>query len=157
MLRSYPGKTLRAFAFDGRSLPDWNRIMLFNVVEDFKRYTLKALPTLLEKLAYISSLQTSEGRYRHWGLSRLFGDHRAQKGISAVHSELAMSLIRVPIRSIYQDYSDQRAEHPEFLEPESLALKAPANGDELLSVHLQLIQGSLVAVAGQENAPRQVA
>lgn len=131
--------------------------MLFNVAEDFKRYTLKALPTLLEKMAYISSLQNNDGRYRHWGLSRLFGDHRAQKGISAVHSELAMNLIRVPIRNLYHDYSDQRAQHPEFLDPEFLALKAPANGDELLSVHLQLIQGSLVAVAVQERGPQQVA
>jgi len=131
--------------------------MLLNVAEDFKRYTLKALPTLLEKMAYISSLQNGDGRYSHWGLSRLFGDHRAQKGIAVVHSELAMNLIRVPIRSIYQEYSEHRTEHPEFLEPESLALKAPANGDELLSVHLQLIQGSLVAVAAQESGPRQAA
>jgi len=131
--------------------------MLLNVAENFKRYTLKALPTLLAKIAYISSLQNSEGRYRHWGLSRLFGDQRAQKGIAAVHSELAMNLIRVPIRSIYQEYSEQREEHLEFLRPESLALKAPFNGDELLSVHLQLIQGSIVAVAAQENVPRQAA
>ena len=131
--------------------------MLFNVAEDFKRYTLNALPTLLEKMAYISSLQNTEGRYRHWGLSRLFGDHRAQKGIGSVHSELAMNLIRVPIRSIYREYSDQRGEHPEFLEPESLSLKAPASGDELLSVHLQLIQGSLVAVAAHESASHSAA
>lgn len=131
--------------------------MLWSVAEDFKRYTLKALPTLLEKMAYISSLQNSEGRYRHWGLSRLFGDHRAQKGIATVHSELAMNLIRTPIRNIYREYSDQRSEHPEFLEPQSLALRAPANGDELLSVHLQLIQGSLVAVAAHESASRQAA
>lgn len=131
--------------------------MLFNVAEDFKRYTLSAFSTLLEKMAYISSLQDSGGRYRHWGLSRLFGDHRAQKGISAVHSELAMNLTRVPIRNIYREYSDQRSEHPEFLEPESLSLSAPVNGDELLSVHLQLIQGSLVAVAAHESASHQVA
>lgn len=131
--------------------------MLLNIAEDFKRYTLSALPTLLEKMAYISSLQDSNGRYRHWGLSRLFGDHRAQKGISAVHSELAMNLIRVPMRTIYREYSDQRTEHPEFLEPESLSLKAPANGDELLSVHLQLIRGSLVAVASHESASHPAA
>lgn len=131
--------------------------MIFNVAENFKRYTLSALPTLLEKMAYISSLQDSNGRYRHWGLSRLFGDHKAQKGISAVHSELAMNLIRVPMRTIYREYSDQRTEHPEFLEPESLTLRAPANGDELLSVHLQLIRGSLVAVAGHESASHPAA
>ena len=133
--------------------------MLFNVAEDFKRYTLKALPTLLEKLAYISSLQSSEGGYKHWGLSRVFGDHKAQKGIASVHSELAMNLIRIPIRRIYKEYhiAAQRAEHPELLHPDSLTLKAPSNGDELLSVHLQLIRGSLVAVAAHEPSTHQAA
>ena len=128
--------------------------MLLNVVENFKKYTLNSLPTLLEKLAYISSLQNPEGRYRHWGLGRLFGDHRAQKGIATLHSELAMELIRIPVKNIYRDYftARQRPGHFELLKPESLALKAPFNGDELLSAHLRLIQGSLASVAGQEIA-----
>lgn len=133
--------------------------MLFTVAEDFARYTLNALPTLLEKLAYISSLQDGDGHYKHWGLSRVFGDHKAQKGIASVHSDLAMNLIRVPIRRIYKEYSTatQRTEHPELLDPGMLALKAPSNGDELLSVHLQLIRGSLVAVAGHEASTHRVA
>jgi len=134
--------------------PDWKAAMLLNVVENFKKYTLNSLPTLLEKLAYISSLQSAEGRYRHWGLSRIFGDHRAQKGIATLHSELAMELIRIPIRKVYSEYftATQRPGHFELLKPESLALKAPFNGDELLSAHLRLVQGSLVSVAGQELA-----
>src|SRR5215472_1671127 len=134
--------------------------MYFNVAEDFKKRTLSALPTLLEKLAYISSLQSGDGRYIHWGLSRSFGDYKAQKGISAIHAELAMKLIRLPIRGIYRDYRNAagKTEHPELLNPESLALKGPSNGDELLSSHLRLIQDSLVAVAAQQvSSDHQVA
>ena len=134
--------------------------MFFNATEDFKKRTLTVLPTLLEKLAYISSLQRGEGRYIHWGLSRSFGDYKAQKGISAIHSELALKLIRLPIRGIYRDYriAAEKTEHPELLKPESFTLKAPSSGDELLSSHLRLIQDSLVAVAGQPvNSDHRVA
>lgn len=134
--------------------------MFFNVAEDFKKRTLTALPTLLEKLAYISSLQSSQGRYIHWGLTRSFGDYKAQKGISAIHSELALKLIRLPIRGLYRDYRNaaEKTEHPDLLKPEALSLKAPSNGDELLSSHLRLIQHSLVAVAEQQaDSDHQVA
>jgi len=127
--------------------------MLLKVVEDFKKYTLQALPTLVEKLAYISSLQNQEGRYNHWGLSRIFGDPRAQKAIKTVHGELALELIRAPIRNVYGEYRTavDRGQRPELLQPESFFLKAPLSDDELLSAHLQLVRESLVAVAGQRD------
>lgn len=122
-----------------------------NAVEDFKKYTLRSMPTLVEKLAYVSSLQREEGRYVHWGLSRIFGDQRAQKAIRAVHSELALEMARAPIRTLYQEYrtSAKHTQYPELLKPEAFTLKAPASDDELLSAHLRLVQESLAAVAGQ--------
>ena len=122
-----------------------------NVAEDFKKYTLRSLPTLLERLAYVSSLQSEEGRYVHWGLSRIFGDQRAQKAIRAAHSELALETLRAPIRTLYQDYrtAAEHTQHPDLLKPEALNLSAPASGDELLSAHLRLVQESLVTVADQ--------
>jgi hypothetical protein len=128
--------------------------MLLKVVEDFKKYTLQALPTMVEKLAYISSLQSEEGRYNHWGLARIFGDHRAQKAIRTVHSELALELIRAPIRNVYGEYRTavEQSQQAEILQPGSFALKAPVSGDELLSAHLRLVRESLVAVAGQSDA-----
>lgn len=128
--------------------------MLLKVVEDFKKYTLQALPTMVEKLAYISSLQNEQGRYNHWGLSRIFGDNRAQNAIKTAHSELALQLIRAPIRNLYSEYQSavEQSRQADLLQPESFVLRAPANDDELLSAHLRLVQESLVAVAGQGNA-----
>lgn len=128
--------------------------MLLKVVEDFKKYTLQALPTMVEKLAYISSLQSEEGRYTHWGLSRIFGDQKAQKAIRSVHSELALEMLRAPIRNIYGEYCTAvgQTQHPELLQGESFDLKAPLSDDELLSAHLRLVRESLVTVAGQTSA-----
>lgn len=121
--------------------------------DDFKRRSLSALPTLLERLAYICSLQTDAGAYEHWGLSRTFGNHLAQNAILKAHTETAMELIRVPIREIYKEYQEavRREEGPQVIHAESMVLKGPVSGDGLLSAHLHLLQDSLAAVARQEH------
>lgn len=128
--------------------------MISNATEDFKKHTLRALPTLLEKLAYVCSLQTEEGTYRHWGLSRVFGEKKAHHAIESLHAEMAAELTHIPIREIYEEYRKalEKPAKPHLLRPESLVLRAPASDDELLSAHLQLIQESIVAVADQESA-----
>jgi hypothetical protein len=125
--------------------------MISNPTDDFKKNTLRALPTLLEKLAYICSLQTKDGMYRHWGLSRVFGEKKAHQALEALHAEMAAELTHLPIREIYEEYerASRQSVNPQMLKPESLELKTPANDDELLSAHLQLIQHSIVSVAEQ--------
>ena len=127
--------------------------MVRSAVEDFKERSLGALPTLLERLAYICSLQTESGAYEHWGLKRVFGARLAQDAILKAHTETAMELIRVPLREIYREYQEAvaRPEGPQVLHPESLVLRAPVNGDELLSAHLDLLQNSIAAVSRQER------
>ncbi len=128
-----------------------------SAIEDFKERSLRALPTLLERLAYICSLQTQSGSYEHWGLSRVFGNRLAQDAILRAHTETAMELIRVPMREIYQEYQEAvgRQEGPQVLHAESLVLRAPVNGDELLSAHLHLLEDSVAAVAHQERTTPQ--
>lgn len=127
-----------------------------SAAEDFKERSLRALPTLLERLAYICSLQTEGGSYEHWGLTRVFGNRLAQDAILGAHTEAAMELIRVPLREIYQEYQEAvaRPEGPQVLHPEAFVLKAPVTGDELLSAHLHLLQNSVAAVAHQERTTR---
>lgn len=131
--------------------------MTHSAAEDFKERSLGALPTLLEKLAYICSLQTEGGLYEHWGLSRVFGNRLAQDAILRAHTATAMELIRVPIREIYQEYQEAlaRPEGSQVLDPESFVLKAPVTADELLSAHLHLLQNSVAAVARQERTTRR--
>jgi hypothetical protein len=126
-------------------------------VSDFKERSLRAIPTLLERLAYICSLQTEAGTYDHWGLRRAFGEHAAHEAILQAHTDTAMEFIRTPIREIYKEYQEAvgREEGPHVLRPESLVLKAPVNGDELLSAHLRLLQESAAAVVHQERTNPQ--
>jgi hypothetical protein len=131
--------------------------MSLTAVEDFKKRSLRSLPTLLEKLAYICSLQAEDGSYQHWGLTQTFGYRLAQDAILRAHTETSMELIRVPLRELYQEYQQaiNKAEGPQVLSVESLVLKAPVSGDELLSAHLRLLQNSVEAVAHQERTSPQ--
>lgn len=131
--------------------------MALNAVEDFKNRSLRVLPTLLEKLAYICSLQTENGSYQHWGLAQTFGHRLAQDAILRAHTEASMELIRVPLRELYDEYQQavSKSEGPQVLSVESLLLKAPVSGDELLSAHLRLLQDSIAAVAHQERTNPQ--
>jgi len=127
--------------------------MASSASEDFRRRTLSVLPTLLERLAYICSLQTDDGAYEHWGLNRAFGGRLAQDAILRAHTEASLELIRVPVREIYREFQEAvaREEGPQVLHAESFVLRAPVNGDELLSAHLRLLQESAAAVVHQER------
>jgi|SRR5205807_9349327 len=133
--------------------------MILDATDDFKKRTLSALPTLLEKLAYICSLQTEDGGYAHWGMTRLFGHRSARKAIESAHSATATELISIPIQSIYDQFltAIERPESAELLRPESFVLTSPANDDELLLAHLRLIQNSVASLALQQEATRRVA
>ena len=127
--------------------------MIYRAQESFKKRTLSALPTLLERLAYVCSLQLPDGQYRHWGLTRAYGEHPAHEAIRVTHRELAASLAQSPIREIYQEYQEAvgRENGPEVLKPESFVLNAPVNDDALLSAHLHFLQESVQALARQER------
>ena len=133
--------------------------MIFKAAEDFKKRTLGALPTLVEKVAYICSLQTGSGGYVHWGFTRAFGARPTQEAIYAAHMETSVNLVRLPVQEIYKEYQEAMARSgvPEFLNPDSFVLKAPVNGDALLSAHLHLLQDSVIALARQERTTHQVA
>lgn len=132
--------------------------MIFKAAEDFKKRTLGALPTLVEKVAYICSLQTGSGGYVHWGFTRAFGNRPTQEAIYAAHMETSAELIQVPVREIYKEYQDAVARSgSDFLDPNSFVLKAPLNGDGLLSAHLHLVQESVVALAREKSTAHQVA
>jgi hypothetical protein len=133
--------------------------MILKAAEDFKKRTLSALPTLLEKVAYICSLQTGSGGYMHWGFTRAYGNRPTQDAIYAAHMESALALSHVPVREIYQEYQEAVTRSgcaADVLDPDSFVLKAPVNGDAILSAHLRLLQDSVVALAREEHSAHQV-
>lgn len=121
--------------------------MFLNAVDDFKNRTLKALPSLFEKLAYVCSLRGKDRTYKHWGLIKAFGEPKANEAIGMVHAAMATEIVKTPIREVYRQF-----ESAESVNADSLVLNAPPNGDELLSDHLRLIQNSVKTIADQERS-----
>jgi hypothetical protein len=133
--------------------------MVYKAAENFKARTLNALPTLLERLAYVCSLQVPDGGYRHWGLSRTYGMKSAQEAIQLSHAELAVELVHSPLQELYEEYRKAigREDGPSVLKPESFVLNAPVSDDGLLDAHLRLLEDSVKALARQERTTPQVA
>ena len=110
--------------------------MIYKAAENFKTRTLSALPTLLERLAYVCSLQLPEGGYRHWGLSRTYGMKPAQEAIQISHAELAAQLVHSPLQEFPGSKNAiGREDGPGVLRAESFVLNAPASDDGLLDAH----------------------
>ena len=133
--------------------------MIYKAAANFKARTLSALPTLLERLAYVSSLQLEDGGYRHWGLSRTYGMKPAQEAIHLSHAELAVELVHAPLQELYEEYKRAigREDGPSVLRAESFVLNAPVSDDGLLDAHLRLLEDSVKALARQERTTPRVA
>jgi hypothetical protein len=94
----------------------------------------------------------------HWGFTRAYGNRPTQDAIYAAHMETALALSHTPVREIYQEYQEavtRSGSAADILNPDSFVLKAPVNGDAILSAHLHLLQDSVVALARQERATQQ--
>lgn len=76
---------------------------LVSAFDDFWRTSLSALPGLLTKIEYLSSLRQENGGYGHWGLSRVHGEGAAQRALSETHETLVSELLRTPLRSLMVD------------------------------------------------------
>jgi hypothetical protein len=74
---------------------------LFTAFEDFTNRTLNAFPSALQKLHFVSSLRTHEGKYSHWGMKRTFGRDRANEAIDRAHRELAIEILDTPIPQLH--------------------------------------------------------
>lgn len=76
---------------------------VFSVAEDFSINTLEHIPGLWGKLRYIASLRQANGRYEHWGLARKYGENAAQQAILDAHRELALEILRTPLRALLEE------------------------------------------------------
>src|SRR5258708_20867381 len=77
------------------SLPDL--FMLLSPIDDFKNRTLRALPSLLEKLVYACSLRDKDGTYKHWGLTKAYGQQKADGAIGQAHTAMSPEIIKTPL------------------------------------------------------------
>jgi hypothetical protein len=76
---------------------------LQSALEDLRKTTLQKVTGLLGRLDYLSRLRTAEGKYSHWGLSRVHGEATAQDALSEAHRSAVADVLRTPLRRMVQD------------------------------------------------------
>lgn len=74
---------------------------VLSAFEDFAQRSLSALPTLWEKLRFVSSLRDEHASYRHWGLEQKHGEKRAQAAIAESHSQLCGELASTRLAELW--------------------------------------------------------
>lgn len=75
---------------------------LISALEDLLSRTLAAIPGLLGRLEYLSSLKI-DGRYGHWGLARVYGERAAQRAMVDAHKMLLGEVLQTPLELLVED------------------------------------------------------
>ncbi len=77
-------------------------MVLLSALEDLLTRTLAAIPGLLGRLEYVSSLKV-DGHYGHWGLSRVYGERAAQRTLGEAHRTLLGEVLQTPLEMLVED------------------------------------------------------
>jgi hypothetical protein len=71
--------------------------------DDFEKNTLAAVPGTLGKLQYLAGLRQGNGDYFHWGMARSHGEAVSSLAMAHAHTDLFLSLLRMPISSLWNE------------------------------------------------------
>ena len=74
---------------------------LLTAKDDFQLRTLAALNGAIPRLHYVAALRDAEGRYRHWGLARTYGEETAHDTVQQAHRGAFAEVLRTPVRKLY--------------------------------------------------------
>lgn len=92
---------------------------LLSAFDDLLNRTLAAIPGLLGRLEYISSLKF-DGRYGHWGLSRVHGEKASQRALADAHKLVVEEILQTPLELLVENSEAACAvegrETPKYLE-----------------------------------------
>ncbi len=77
-----------------------NRMTISSAYDDFCARTLAILAGVWQRLRYVAELRAPDGRYRHWGMARTFGDDATQRALAQAHTELFLEVLRMPLRRL---------------------------------------------------------
>jgi hypothetical protein len=70
---------------------------LLSASEDLRYRTMGVFAGPLEKIAYLARMREDAGQYRHWGMSRTYGEQAAAAAMAEVHSEVWIEVLRTPV------------------------------------------------------------
>jgi hypothetical protein len=70
---------------------------LLSAGEDFQTRTLASFDSPLERLVYLARTRDQAGHYRHWGMSKAYGEKAAAAAMAEAHSQVWIEVLRTPI------------------------------------------------------------
>ena len=103
---------------------------LLSASEDFLANTLVSLPGVWGKLQYVSGLRKEDGRYGHWGLTRLHGEAAVQRALGEAHRDVFLKILRTPLAPLLEAASLSAADQE--LDAASYLLRLSAGSQALL-------------------------
>ncbi len=106
---------------------------LHSALEDLKDTTLRKVTGLLGRLDYLARLRGRDGKYAHWGLSRIHGEAAAQEALAEAHRSTAEEVLRTPLRRMVRDA--ENSSEAQNVPPEQYAKELHERGEKLLPSH----------------------
>jgi hypothetical protein len=103
---------------------------LKSALQDLRESTLAAISGLLAKLAYLASLRTREGGYRHWGMALVHGPDSSDRALKAAHGEVLSRVLRAPLDSLVDDL--HRSSEPSGMSAQAYAEQMSGQASDLL-------------------------
>jgi hypothetical protein len=134
---------------------------LFSALEDFLQRSLAPLPTLWEKLRFVSDLQAG-GRYRHWGMEQKFGENSAQRAIAEAHSGLCNEMASTKLAELWlaADQAAHRQDQEVAQYLQGLMHFGQVRPNDLQGVapeHFDFVVTNLYRVARSRSTPNRLA
>lgn len=103
---------------------------LHSALEDLRGTTLRKVTGLLAKLDYLARLRDADGKYSHWGLSRIHGEAAAQDALAEAHRSTTSEVLRTPLRRLVRDA--ENSSEAQNVVPEQYAKELQERAEELL-------------------------
>jgi len=138
---------------------------LKSALEDFEKNTLGAVPGSLGRLSYVGKLHDGEGTYRHWGMTKVYGDAAAQSAMRASHRVVLFEVLKKPLAVLHKEVlascSNEHTTEREFLAslrqcpPKPLSPAAHAHLRSVLSALSALVESRGDANPQGASQPRQ--
>lgn len=133
---------------------------LLSASDDLRYRTLTALNSVLERFAYVVSLRDSEGQYRHWGLSRIYGQRVANDAAAEIHTQLWLEVLRTPIPKLQRELQDMDSDKRDVVLTtlkSSGPLSKPANIEGGGARHFSSVLSALDCLEKAKAGTHQVA
>ena len=134
---------------------------LLSAIDDFVQRSLAALPTVWEKLRFVSGLREDDGNFHHWGLQQKYGDMATEAALTEVHAELCDELASTRLAELWLS-ADQAAHREqvdvaEFLKGLNTVSTRPEDLQGVAPEHLAYVVTNLSRVARYRSTSSHLA